>query len=148
MLVTGVVSQDDLRSFIVFNNPRTIFTCADFVHDNEGLQEHLMWKIFVNILFTAMLMTYQAISATNAEPPTKITFSYTFQQQSTLAHVAVAKGYFVEEGLDVQPLLHTYGKAVLQPVLDHKADFATAGETPVMFNLLKGEKIFVVANID
>ena len=78
----------------------------------------------------------------------KITVAYTVQPQSTLAHVAVAKGFFVEEGLDVQSLIHTYGKASLQSLLDHKADFATVAETPFMFNVLKGEKICVIANIE
>lgn len=78
----------------------------------------------------------------------KITVAYTYQPQSTLVHVAMAKGYFAEEGLDVQPLLRTFGKAALQTVLDHQSDFATVAETPVMFNILAGEKIFVIANIE
>jgi NitT/TauT family transport system substrate-binding protein len=44
--------------------------------------------------------------------------------------------------------MHTYGKAALQSVLDNQADFATVAETPVMFSVLKGEKIFVIANIE
>jgi NitT/TauT family transport system substrate-binding protein len=44
--------------------------------------------------------------------------------------------------------MHTYGKAALQSVIENKADFATVAETPVMFNVLKGERIFVVANIE
>jgi ABC-type nitrate/sulfonate/bicarbonate transport system substrate-binding protein len=84
----------------------------------------------------------------DAEARRKITVAYTFQPQSTLVHVAVAKGYLSEEGLDVLPLMHTFGKAALQSVLDGKADFATVAETPVMFNVLKGEKIFVLANIE
>jgi NitT/TauT family transport system substrate-binding protein len=83
-----------------------------------------------------------------AEPLQKITVAYTYQPQSTLVHVAVAKGYFVEEGLDVQPLMRTFGKAALETVIENKADFATVAETPIMFNVLKGEKIFVLANIE
>jgi len=48
----------------------------------------------------------------------------------------------------VQPLMHTYGKAALQAVTGNKADFATVAETPVIFNVLKGEKIYVIANIE
>ena len=84
----------------------------------------------------------------DSEPRQKITVAYTVQPQSTLIHVAVAKGYFVDEGLEVQSLMHTFGKASLQSLLDHKADFAAVAETPVMFNILKGEKIFVIANIE
>ncbi|HJW04500.1 MAG TPA: ABC transporter substrate-binding protein [Azospira sp.] len=82
------------------------------------------------------------------ENPFKINVAYTVQPQSTLIHVAVAKGYFAEEGLEVQPSIHTFGKASLQTLLEHKSDFATVAETPVMFSILKGEKIFVIANIE
>ncbi|MFZ3228858.1 MAG: NrtA/SsuA/CpmA family ABC transporter substrate-binding protein [Pseudobdellovibrio sp.] len=77
----------------------------------------------------------------------KITLAFTLQPQSALAHIAIAKGYFIEEGLDVQVSMHTFGKMALQAVLDSKADFATVAETPIMFNILKGEKIFILANI-
>ena len=107
-----------------------------------------MWKASLTLIFIAALMGCQKSPSQSAEPPQKITVAYTYQPQSTLVHVAVAKGYFAEEGLAVQPLMHTYGKAALQSVVENKADFATVAETPVMFNVLKGEKIFVIANIE
>ncbi|MBF0341317.1 MAG: NrtA/SsuA/CpmA family ABC transporter substrate-binding protein [Magnetococcales bacterium] len=78
----------------------------------------------------------------------KLTVAYTTQPQCTLLHVAQAKGFFAEEKLDVQPRLFTFGKMALQELLEDRADLATAAETPIMFNILKGEKIFVLANID
>lgn len=107
-----------------------------------------MWKSPLVLMLIAMLMACQKSQPQNSEPPQKITVAYTWQPQSTLVHVAVAKGYFIEEGLAVQPLMHTYGKAALQSVIENKADFATVAETPAMFSVLKGEKIFVVANIE
>lgn len=112
-----------------------------------------MWKTSLTFLFIAALMACQKPSTPNAEQQgagslQKITVAYTNQPQSTLVHVALAKGYFAEEGLDAQSLMHTYGKAALQSVLENKAEFATVAETPVMFNVLKGEKIFVIANIE
>lgn len=111
-----------------------------------------MHKTSLVLMLVAALMGCQKPPSQNAEQqkisPQKITVAYTYQPQSTLVHVAVAKGYFAGEGLDVQPLMHTYGKAALQSVTENKADFATVAETPVMFNVLKGEKIFVIANIE
>ena len=78
----------------------------------------------------------------------KITIAYTTQPQSTLLHAAVAKGFFADEGLDVQASIHPFGKAALQMVLENKADLAAAAETPFMFSVLKGEKLFVIANIE
>lgn len=82
------------------------------------------------------------------EAPQKISVAYTYQPQSTLIHVAVAKRYFADEGLDARLLQHTHGKEALQSVLDGKADVATVAETPVMFSILSGARIFILANIE
>jgi NitT/TauT family transport system substrate-binding protein len=111
-----------------------------------------IWKTPIALMLIAALIGCHEPSSENKEqrsgPLQKITVAYTYQPQSTLVHVAVAKGYFVEEGLDVQPLMRTFGKAALDEVIGNKADFATVAETPIMFNVLKGEKIFVLANIE
>lgn len=112
-----------------------------------------MWKMAFVLLFAASLASCQISSsdgsaADGSSLPQKITVAYTSQPQSTLVHIALAKGYFSEERLAVESLMHTYGKAALQSVLERKADFATVAETPIMFSVLKGEKIFVIANIE
>ena len=102
---------------------------------------------------TALLVLALTLMACQKSPesapvvPQKIVLSITRQPQVTLVHVAIAKGYFAQEGLAVQAELHTFGKAALQMVLDKQADVATAAETPIMFSLLKGEPIKVLANI-
>lgn len=112
-----------------------------------------MWKTLSAIVLLAVLTGCQKSSPEHAEPPAtdsrqKITVAYTYQPQSTLVHVALTQGYFAAEGLDVHSLMHTYGKAALQSVVENKADFATVAETPIMFSVLRGEKIFVIANIE
>lgn len=109
-----------------------------------------MCKAFLATLLLALLLAACGRSPSDvaAPSPRTITVAYTFQPQSTLVHIAVAKGYFAAEGLDVRSMMHTYGKAALQAVVDRQADFATVAETPFMFNVLKGEKIFIIANIE
>lgn len=107
-----------------------------------------MCKSSLILIFIAALIGCDKSQPRQAESLQKITVTYTFQPQSTLVHIAMAKGYFIEEGLDVQPIMRTFGKASLQTVLDHQSDFATVAETPVMFSILKGEKISVIANIE
>ena len=80
-------------------------------------------------------------------PLQKVTIAYTTQPDSALVHIAVEKGFFTEEGLQVQPQKHSYGKAALASVLEGKADLATAAETPIMFAALQGAKLRVVAGI-
>jgi NitT/TauT family transport system substrate-binding protein len=80
-------------------------------------------------------------------PPEKITIAYSATTDAALAEVAQAQGYYLEEGLVATPHRHPYGKLALREVLDGKADFATVAETPVMFAIMKGEKISVIASI-
>jgi NitT/TauT family transport system substrate-binding protein len=115
-------------------------------------QKNIIWPALIALMFVTLLAGCEQSSpedkAQSAEPLQKITVAYTYQPQCTLVHVAVAKGYFVKEGLDVQPLMRTFGKAALETVIGNQADLATVAETPIMFNILKGEKIFVLANIE
>ena len=117
------------------------------VQDQERAQRYFLWAALALLLLAAVLGC-RKLPPKAAFPPQKITVAYTSQPQGTLVQVAVAKGYFAEEGLEVQPQLHTYGKAALRSMLDQKADFATVAETPVMFGLLQGEQFFVIANIE
>ena len=80
-------------------------------------------------------------------PPQKVTVAYTTQPDCALVHIAVAKGFFAEEGLEVQPQMHSYGRAALKSVLEGKADLATAAETPIMFAALDGGKFSIVAGV-
>ncbi|HLP97396.1 MAG TPA: NrtA/SsuA/CpmA family ABC transporter substrate-binding protein [Sideroxyarcus sp.] len=107
----------------------------------------MMHKTLIAAALLAMLAGCGKATSENAQPQ-KITIAYTYQPQSTLVHIAVAKGYFAEQGLEVESLMHTYGKTALQSVTDGKADFATVAETPAMFAVLKGEKIYIIANIE
>ncbi len=113
----------------------------------EPAKGYFLWAALA-LLLLAVVLGCQKVRSKTGFPLPKITVAYTTQPQSTLVHVAVVKGYFIEEGLEVQPQLHTYGKAALRSMLDQKADFATVAETPVMFGLLQGEQFFVIANIE
>ena len=112
-----------------------------------------MWRIFLAIFCAVALAACNkaplpAADTAGSAARQKITVAFTTQPQSTLVHVALDKGYFLNEGLDVQQQVHSFGKAALQSVLDGKADFATVAETPIMFSVLKGDRIFVIANIE
>ncbi len=113
----------------------------------------LMWK------FTITWLVLLALSACGKSPGPvedaslpgrmqKISIAITLQPQSALIHIAEAKGYFKSEGLEVQFQRFEFGKPALQAVLDGRADLAVAAETPIMFAILKGEKIVIVANIE
>ena len=82
-----------------------------------------------------------------AGPREKITFAYTTAPEAVLVQIAFAKGFFAEEGLDATPQPHAFGKLALESVVEGKADFATAGDTPFVFAVMNGRKITTFATI-
>ncbi|HJV36450.1 NrtA/SsuA/CpmA family ABC transporter substrate-binding protein [Geomonas sp.] len=80
-------------------------------------------------------------------PTEKVTLAIAAIPDCALALIAQARGYFHEEGVEVEVHPYRYGKPALQEVLDGKADVATAAETPVMFAVVNGRKISILASI-
>jgi sulfonate transport system substrate-binding protein len=104
--------------------------------------------------FTIFVLTAIAVIAlTGCQPekqagsPEKVTIAYSTSFSAILVHIAFTKGYFGEEGLDATPQRHAFGKEALQAVLDGKADLATVADTPIMFAVMNGKKISILAVI-
>lgn len=106
-----------------------------------------MLKLGLTFMLVVILVGCQKSPPQNKEPLQKITLAYANLPHSALIHIALIKKYFVEEGLDVQPQVHAFGKLALGSLLAGKADIATAAETPLMFAALKGEKFSILASI-
>jgi ABC-type nitrate/sulfonate/bicarbonate transport system substrate-binding protein len=83
-----------------------------------------------------------------ASPPEKVTIAITKNLNPVLVKIADAKGFFREEGLDATLQVHSFGKAALQSLLDGKADLAMAADTPIMFAMMRGALLSVLATID
>jgi ABC-type nitrate/sulfonate/bicarbonate transport system substrate-binding protein len=82
-----------------------------------------------------------------AGPREKVTFAYTTGPDAVLVHIAFAKGFFAEEGLDATPQPHPFGKVALESVMEGKADLAAVGDTPLVFAALNDRKITTFATI-
>jgi ABC-type nitrate/sulfonate/bicarbonate transport system substrate-binding protein len=80
-------------------------------------------------------------------PREKFTFAYTTAPDAVLVHIAFAKGFFAEEGLDATPQPHAFGKLALESVVEGKADLAAVGDTPFVFAVMNGRKITTFATI-
>ncbi|QWV93887.1 ABC transporter substrate-binding protein [Geomonas oryzisoli] len=79
--------------------------------------------------------------------PLPLRLAYATQHDCALVHIAVARGFLREEGLNVEAHTFGYGKEALQAVLDGKADLATVAQTPVTFAALQGERLSLLASI-
>ncbi len=82
-----------------------------------------------------------------AVPLQRVTIACATIPNSALLAVAWKKGYFAEEGLDALPQTHPFGKPAMEALTAGKADFATSADIPIMFSIMKGEKIAPVAVI-
>ncbi len=101
---------------------------------------------------TALALLACCVSCTRTDhtpvgPPEKITIAYATLPETALAQIAQSRGYYREEGLETTAHLHPYGKIALKEVLEGKADFATVAETPVMFSVMTGDAISIIAII-
>ena len=77
----------------------------------------------------------------------KIIVADMFWPASTAFYAAIEKGWFKDEGLDVE--LHPYatGQLALAAALNGLADLAMAAETPIAYAAIDGEPVTVAATI-
>jgi NitT/TauT family transport system substrate-binding protein len=107
-------------------------------------------SIIVLLVVLASFVSLSACTRTGQQaggPPEKVTIAYSATTDAVLAEVAQVQGFYKQEGLEAAPHVHPYGKLALQDVLEGKADFATVAETPVMFAIMAGEKVSILATI-
>ncbi|MBJ6726832.1 NrtA/SsuA/CpmA family ABC transporter substrate-binding protein [Geomonas sp. Red875] len=108
----------------------------------------------VTRLFQALLLlaACSASAACNLHPSEQktvepVTLAIATLPDTALCQIALSRGYFAAEGLDVTPHLHRYGKPALEDVLQRKADIATVAETPIIHSIMNGDRISVIATI-
>ncbi len=102
------------------------------------------WMILF-ALFVLALIGCQKEPEKSAGPPEKITIAYSTIPHAALFHIAFMKGFFYAEGLDVTPQPHEFGRLALNSLLEGKADLATVADTPIMFAVTGGKKIYTIS---
>jgi ABC-type nitrate/sulfonate/bicarbonate transport system substrate-binding protein len=83
----------------------------------------------------------------SAGPLVKVRFADAVYLPSAQIYVALEKGYFKQERLDVSYSPFVIGREALREVVAGAADFATAADTPIVVEALKGTKICVIATL-
>ena len=81
------------------------------------------------------------------QPPEKVRIMVAGLGLSAPLYVALDRGYFRDEGLDVSLQQTVTGTEALQAVLDGKGDMATCTETPIMRAVTEGRMIYILATI-
>lgn len=80
-------------------------------------------------------------------PVSKVTIAVPMQISSAAAIVASSQGLFKNNGVEVVSLPFTLGRDALQSVLDGHADLALVADTPLMFALIGGAPITILAGV-
>jgi NitT/TauT family transport system substrate-binding protein len=92
----------------------------------------------------AMLRGRPAVSDT---PTEKLSLALSTTPHAALLHLAAAKGYFADEGLEVGLVPVSHGKAALELLAEGRIDLAAAAEVPFVISVLQGEPFSIVANV-
>jgi NitT/TauT family transport system substrate-binding protein len=100
--------------------------------------------LLVCVLFSGAC---QRETSTSAGPPEKITIAYPQTVYAIPFWIAITKGFFSAEGLEITAHPHEFGKSALKSVLEGKADLAISGDTTVMFAIVAGNQLSVIAVI-
>lgn len=112
---------------------------------------HLMVWLVTAVLLPAVCAALAACERKQVKavgPNERVTIAVAATSESVLAEVAQKQGFFRQEGLETMPRLHPYGRPCLEDMLAGNADLATVAETPVMFAIMKGEDLSVIATIE
>ncbi|MBI5101435.1 MAG: NrtA/SsuA/CpmA family ABC transporter substrate-binding protein, partial [Nitrospirae bacterium] len=117
-------------------------------HPGGKRRYFLLRSLAVMLMISALAFCFISCRSKKAAgPPEKITIAYSTLPNSVLVHIALLKGFFIAEGLDVTPQPHAFGKVALKAVLDGRADLATVADTPIMFAVMGGSPIYTLAVI-
>lgn len=88
-----------------------------------------------------------AASAARAESRTKLIYALPTTVPAVIPYVALEKGYFLDEGLDVEGRMFSSGREALQALLSKHAQLQSVSETPVVHAILQGNEIVIVATV-
>lgn len=111
--------------------------------------KHVYRCLSIYLAFSLSLTACQKQPEKQSGPPDKVTIAYvTASHGYFLFDIACAKGFFTEEGLDVTLQPHSFGKVALDALIEGKADIATSANTPIMFAVMAGKKLGILAVIE
>lgn len=108
----------------------------------------LVAAALILLLATVAWPSIEAWWTPPALPKEKITIALSNTYPgSGLLYIAAAKGFYAQENLDVTLLPYTTGQEAMNAMLEKRADLGTTGDTPLMFTVMAGQPVAVVATI-
>lgn len=115
--------------------------------DTSALKKRVVLLALAALVVGVVAFLALRAQLTSTSVVSKVTIAVPTQISSALVHVASGQGLFLKAGVDVVSQPFELGKDALKAVLDGKADLAVVADTPVMFALLGGDDIAMLAGI-
>ncbi|MFA6093753.1 MAG: NrtA/SsuA/CpmA family ABC transporter substrate-binding protein [Elusimicrobiota bacterium] len=84
-------------------------------------------------------------AAQAAAEQTRLVYALPATVPAVIPYTALEKGFFKDEGLDVEAKMFSSGREALQALLAGHAQIQSVSETPVVHAILQGNKIAVIA---
>jgi NitT/TauT family transport system substrate-binding protein len=116
-----------------------------------GGKEKMKRRITITLVAIVLLLVLSALVvrflSSRRSPVEKLIIADAGIVGSAPIYVALDRGYFKENGLDIQLQSFPTGKIALDQVLDGKAALATVSDIPIMFEAMKDRKIAILATI-
>jgi NitT/TauT family transport system substrate-binding protein len=110
-----------------------------------GIIKSLPWLLGLLGFFLMPFAACRQQTENPSRPPEKVTIAYSTAPHAALFQVAFTKGFFSAEGIEVTAQPHEFGKLALDSLLEGKADLATVSDTPIMFAIAGGNRIYTLA---
>lgn len=98
----------------------------------------------------AVLASLYGLSRRSSGPterPSTLRIALPLVPHAGLIHLASARGFFRDQGLEVTLLPQIHGKAALAELLRGRADLAAVADVPVVIEVLKGAPLSIVAAV-
>lgn len=101
------------------------------------------------VLLTVLLFAFGGLACSRDEKSDDkvvVTFAYQDRVADAASIIAVKKGFFAAEGLDVRPMIFSSGSACTEALTYGDADFGTMGDTTAIITTSKGSGFTIIAS--
>jgi ABC-type nitrate/sulfonate/bicarbonate transport system substrate-binding protein len=107
------------------------------------------WLVTVRVLMVLLVAAalLAACKRKNEPQPIQITYAMPVTVAAIPAYVALERGYWADQGLDVDAKMFSAGRLALDALLGKNAQVMSVSETPLVHAILQGNKIFIVATV-
>jgi ABC-type nitrate/sulfonate/bicarbonate transport system substrate-binding protein len=117
-------------------------------HQRCGTVRHSVMPIGLVPLFLIVVLLGSCCSKQGPSPDTlRITYAMPITVAAIPAYVALEKGFWKEEGLDVQAQMFSSGRQALDALLSKSAEVMSVSETPLMHAIIQGNRIYIVTTV-